>query len=240
MKLTENQKKYIKEWYGKCKAQDIATQLSLPLWRVYEAGKEIGVNKTLNPDFDISDVQEQIILGGIIGDGSFKKNGSNYYYRECHAVGEKDYLLWKFKQLYNLTTQRVYDIPSRYGHSPQLGFQTVNSPTFLRYVCLTKHEVITKLSELGYLIWILDDGWVASKERNSVHISVASGTLTDEELNAIINKGIELGLNGHVVGKKQKEVSFLKPNNKRIKEISLQFLHPFMDIMRKKILCLKC
>lgn len=238
--LTTEQESYFKSHYGKCRAKEISQKLNLPLSKVYKISRELGLNKKLNPTFEITDVQNQIILGGILGDGSFKKNGSNYYYRECHAIGEKDYLHWKFTKMYNLTTGKVYSLPSRNGHSPQLGFQTVNSPSFHPYVQMTKSEVINNLTELGYLIWILDDGWCSHRNQRSSNICVSSGTLTVEELNLLLKKGLELKLDGSIIGCKEKAISFRKHNNHRIKEIALQFLSPFMDIMIKKINGLKC
>lgn len=238
--MSIEQESYFKSHYGKYNSKEIAQELNLPLWKVYKIGTELGLNKKLNPTFEITDIQNQIILGGILGDGSFKKNGSNYYYRECHAIGEKDYLYWKFKQMYNLTTKKVYNLPSRNGHSPQLEFQTVNSPSFYPYVQMSRSKVINNLTELGYLIWILDDGWRSHHNQKYNHIYVSSGTLTDEELELILIKGLELGLNGNIIGHKEKAVSFGKRNNYRIKEIALQFLSPFTDIMIKKINRLEC
>lgn len=238
--LSEQQKSYIKQWYGKCKTKDIAKELHLPLWRVYKAGTELNVNKKLNPEFEINAIQHQILLGGILGDGSFKRNGPNYYYRECHAIGEKQYLQWKFDHMKNMTTGQIHNLPSRNGHSPQVEFQTVNSPSLTAYVNLTKAEVITQLTELGYLIWMLDDGWVCNRHKSSAYICVAAGTLTDEELDLLILQGKQLCLDGHVIGIKQKAVAFLSSNNLRIKKIALQFFSPFTDIMIKKINLLKC
>ena len=53
-----------------------------------------------NPIFHLNSLQEQIILGGKLGDGNFKPNGKkNYYYRESHASDEYEYLLWKMNAL---------------------------------------------------------------------------------------------------------------------------------------------
>lgn len=238
--LTTDQEEYFKDHYGKCRSKEIAKKLNLPLWKVYKIGTELGLNKKLNPILEINEIQNQIILGGILGDGSFKKNGSNYYYRECHAIGEKNYLYWKFEQMYNLTTKKIHKLPSRYGHSSQVEFQTINSPSFLPYIQMSKKEVINNLTELGYLIWMLDDGWRAHHNQKYSYICVASGTLTDEELQLILVKGLEFGLSGKVIGKKEKFISFGKCNNYRIKEIALKFFSPFMDIMVKKINRLQC
>ena len=225
--------------YGKIKAEEIAKYLDINIHKVYRIARDLNVVSHLNPQFELTEEQRQIILGGILGDGSFKKNGSNYYYRETHAIGEKDYMLWKFRKLYNLTTKRTYDIPARNGANPQLAIQTVNSPVWQQYVEMPRYEVINALTELGYAIWMLDDGWICRKAK-ACNISVAGGTLTDEELMLLIDKGKELGLDGHIVGIKEKAITFLRHNNARVREIMYSFFPETLDIVIKKINDLKC
>lgn len=225
--------------YGKMKAQDIANILGINIHKVYKVASRLNLTSHLNPQLELTKEQHQIILGGILGDGSFKKNGHNYYYRETHAVGEKDYMLWKFNKLYNLTTKKTYDIPARNGANPQLAIQTVNSPVWQQYVEMPRYEVINALTELGYAIWMLDDGWICRKAK-ACNISVAGGTLTDEELILLIAKGKELGLDGHIIGIKEKAITFLRHNNARVKEIMYSFFPKTLDIMIKKINDLRC
>lgn len=119
-----------------------------------------------------------------------------------------------------------------------MAFQTRNSPSFNRYLDMTIEEVIFALKTLGYLIWMLDDGWLCKKGK--YYISVAGGSLTFSQKNLLLEKGQEIGLNGHLVGIKSVDLAFLSDNNKRIKEIAYNYFPKSLDIMRKKINNLKC
>ena len=73
-KLTDEQKTYVENNYGKGKtAVQIAKELNVPLNSIYRFAQKKKLSKKLNPVFEITNFQEQIILGGILGDGSFKK-----------------------------------------------------------------------------------------------------------------------------------------------------------------------
>lgn len=54
-------------------APEIARELGLKTHQVYKAAYFFELGSDLNPEFEISDIQDQIILGGILGDGNFKR-----------------------------------------------------------------------------------------------------------------------------------------------------------------------
>lgn len=187
-----------------------------------------------NPEFTLTPKQHQIILGGIIGDGNLKKNGNNYYYRECHAIPEREYLEWKFNELGEVTTGHLQEIPARVPtQNPQVGFQTKCSPTFIKYAKLTKSEVISQMNELGVLIWMLDDGWLSKNCKNNL-ICIAKGTLTEEESNLMIDKLYECGLYASIQ-KSRGDFRLYYANNRRIKDLTYTYLPRTMDIVEKKI-----
>lgn len=230
--LTLEQQQILKDNYGKIKAKELAAMFNVSINTIYHAAKHLKLTQKLNPVFELTPEQHQIILGGILGDGNLKKNGKNHYYRECHAIGEEDYLRWKADQLGDITTGKIFDIPGR-GYSPQVGFQTKNSSTFTEYAEMNRMDVIEKIDELGFVIWLLDDGWIR-KNCKSRSMGIARGTLTDEEAEGLIIKASELGLSMHCVGSKQ-DFSLNSENNKRIKELVYKYFDSSMDIIQKKI-----
>ncbi len=231
--LTEEQQEILIENYGKITAKKLAEMFGVSIHTIYNAAKHLKITQKLNPVFSLTPEQHQIILGGILGDGNLKKNGTNHYYRECHAVGEREYLKWKANQLDGLTTGKIFNMPARNGFSPQVGFQTRNSSTFTKYANMSKLEVIKQLGELGFVIWLLDDGWI---RRNSkvCSIGVSRGTLTAEESEALIAKAAQLGLSMHCVGQ-SKDFSLTSINNAHIKEMVYKYFDSSMDIIQKKI-----
>lgn len=238
--LTEEQKIFVKEHYGCIKATKIAEELNVSIHSVYNFAKKENLSRSLSPVFDITMEQNQILLGGLLGDGSFKKNGSNYYYRECHAIPEKDYLIWKFNKLGNMTTGKIYDIPARVAtQNPQVGLQTKNSPSINKYANMTRKEAIKHLGELGLMIWILDDGWIRHHSKKC-DICVCAASFNNEELQEMLNKMEEIGLlKCHVTGTRSPDISIPSLNNNLIKRIAYKYFSKDMDIIKKKINDLK-
>lgn len=234
--LTLEQQQTLKDNYGKIKAKEFAEMFGVSINTIYHAAKNLGLTQALNPVFELSKEQHQIILGGILGDGSLKKNGNNHYYRECHAIGEQDYLMWKFEKLKNVTTGKIFDIPGR-GFSPQVGFQTRNSSTFSNYACMNRIDVIKSIDDLGFIIWALDDGWFRNNSNVGCY-GISRGTFSDEEAEELINKANSLGLTMHCIGSSQ-DFSLVSSNNARLKEIAYKYFDKSMDIIEKKINKLK-
>ncbi len=234
--LTSEQQEILAKEYGKIKAKDFAEIFGVSINTIYHAAKHMGLTQKLNPVFNLTQEQHQIILGGILGDGNLKKNGKNHYYRECHAIGEEEYLRWKAEQLKGITTGKIFDIPGR-GYSPQVGFQTKNSSTFTKYANMSRLEVINELDELGFVVWMLDDGWI--RRNSNVHsIGISRGSLSNIEADALITKAGTLGLSMHCVGQSG-DFSLTSKNNARIKEMAYKYLDKNIDIVKKKINDLK-
>lgn len=232
--LTDQQKEYVRKQYGKMSAKEIALNLDVSINAIYHFAQAEKLTKPLNPMFEITDRQKQILLGGILGDGSFKKNGSNYYYRECHALPEAEYLTWKYHELENMSTKRLYDIPARKEtQNDQIGMQTVNTPSLTPYAKMTRMKAINELDELGLIVWMLDDGWCRHNCK-SCCFGISAAAFSAKEIDAILLKLQEFGLEGHTIGRKQ-DISLTSKNNKTIKEIAYRYFPKNMDIIKKKI-----
>ena len=87
--ITHKVQQTIAELHGTKKAKDLADMFGVTVNQVYDIGIKFNVANKLNQVFDISGLQEQMILSGILGDGILKKNGRyNYYYSEYHGIGD--------------------------------------------------------------------------------------------------------------------------------------------------------
>lgn len=146
----------VRKWYGIKTAAEIAEMLNIPQNRVYSICRYLGL-KEENQTITFSHQQEQIILGGILGDGNIKRNGSNYYYRESHGRTELEYCYWKMEQLEPYISKGGFHITDK--RDGQMGFQTINSPTFSKYKEMEVTEVIQSLDAYGATVYLLDDGW---------------------------------------------------------------------------------
>lgn len=177
---TEKEIEFINEHYGKMKANEIARELNIPVNRVYKICQFLG-KKHLNIEVFLTEKQEQVILSGILGDGNIKRNGRNFYYRETHSKKEKDYVFWKYSILKEHISKSGFRIMD--NRDGQWGFQTINSPTFLKYKNMSTIDVINSLNEFGMLLYLLDDGW---SKPAGYYLSVAA--LSNEERINLLNK----------------------------------------------------
>ena len=146
----------VKKWYGIKTAGEIADMLLVSTNRVHNICRYLGL-KEVNQTVTFNHDQEQIILGGILGDGNIKRNGSNYYYRESHGRTELEYCYWKMETLEPYISKGGFHITDK--RDSQMGFQTINSPSFAKYKSMTTTEVIQSLDSFGATVFLLDDGW---------------------------------------------------------------------------------
>ena len=47
----------------------------------------------------LTQLEEAIILGSLLGDGHIEKRGNSYRFKIRHCKAQKDYIFWKYKQL---------------------------------------------------------------------------------------------------------------------------------------------
>jgi hypothetical protein len=110
----------------------------------------------------LSDVQQQVIIGCVLGDGYMRKK-THAHLQVTHSIKQKDYVDWKYKVLNNL----VIKPPSAYkGNGIRIGYRffTRNLPVLtpihdLFYSNGVKivpdHLILTPLS---IAVWYMDDG----------------------------------------------------------------------------------
>lgn len=191
-----------------------------------------------NPILNLTGLQEQIILGGKLGDGNFKPNGKhNYYYRESHAEDELEYLTGKMTVLGSdiIAKQGLYRI-KKAGFNVQqpYGFSTKTSPTFAKYAHMSIQDTINKLDYRGLIIFMLDDGWF-SKNSATGRFLISGGVLTESELTGICHKFAQYGVDGvHIIGKKRMDLSIPRRHNQTLHSMATTFIPEDTDIIRKK------
>lgn len=212
--------------------------MDVTLNQVYEVRKRYNLTDKQNPVFELNDLQKQILLGGKLGDGNFKKNGlNNYYYRESHAEDEKEYLEWKMNELGKdiIAKRGIYKIKKGGWNCQQpYGFSTKTSPTFTEYYNLSISETISKLDYRGLIMFMLDDGWYSnhSKEGN---FCISGGILTKENLTDLCYQFSKYNINGvHIVGIKRYDLSIPKENNYILYQMATNFIPNDIDIIKKK------
>ena len=230
--------KFIKENVNSLTNKQIAEALNISTSYVNTLKRKNNIASKIS--YEINEIQNQIILSGLLGDGNLKKNGKyNYYYRECHSIKESDYLHWKFEQLKPLTNNCsiTYQEPRRPTQNPQETFNTKTLKELIPYSKMSKSEIILNLNELGLLLYILDDGW--KHEHNtkisSYNICLAVHSLSIEE-NALLKKQYKniLGIESNLICSDLNTLSFPKTENEKFIEIINKYKMSELDVVIKK------
>lgn len=224
---TEKEINYIRENYGNKKAKEMALELGIPVHRVYKLSQAI-VGKKLSVIIHLTDVQEQVILSGILGDGNIKRNGSNYYYRESHSKKQIEYCHFKYEILKEHTSKSGFrQVDNRDG---QWGFQTINAVNLKDYKELSKCEVIDRLNQFGLLLYILDDGWLSKYTYN-----LSTGMLNEDEVVHLMNKfDKEFNIHCKLIGYKRSDISFAGYTEILVRSFK-KYIPNDIDIFRNKV-----
>ena len=246
--MTEEQiVEILKEKYGKVSAKIIAEECGIDqVYKVYRLAEKYGIrtNKVQNKTVgELSELQKQILIGGIFGDGSYKKQGNGYLYRECHALAESDYCNWKRLQLGKLTEGYVFSYSIRKsGLNEVLTFETMTTKDLEFYAKLNKNklEAIDYMDKIGFCLFILDDGWRVDKTDYNKGNLVFMLTIYqyEEELRMKIIKRFKklFGENSCTEnGIKRIDLRIHNDVSMQIAEIILELLGSDMDIVQKKL-----
>jgi len=118
------------------------------------------------------DIQQQVILGCILGDGYMRKK-THAHLQITHSIKQKEYVNWKYRILKNLVSGQ----PLRYrGNGKRVGyrFYTRNLPILSKYYkkfYIGGKKIIPKiinLTSLSLAVWYMDDG---SKSYNTCYFN---------------------------------------------------------------------
>jgi len=184
------------------------------------------------PDYRLTEDQQQLLLGGSLGDGSLRmQGGHSAHFRVAHASSQKDYLEWKHAMLapFGLAIGRV-------GNG--IGFSTLTMPALgdLRrelYDSLGRRAVkattLERLDGRGLAVWYADDGSLdgsyARWGNGKAHLNNKS--LGDEARVAVRSYLERIG-----VGRPRddgRRFSFNSEQTARLHRLIAQYLHPAID-----------
>lgn len=234
--ITKEKEQKVLSLYGKLKAKEIAREVSVTINQVYEVAKRHKITNKLNQKVTITYLQDQILLSGIMGDGRLKRNGRyNYYYSECHAMGEKDYLQWKFDNLGDLTkNSNIYGKNLNNEHNDALEFTTKTTPSLISYAELSYEEIIPKLNKEGLLLLLLDDGWFNNNSKKG-RFCLTAYQYERSVREMLKDRYIDvLKVDVHIVGIKRENIAFSSPDNPIFYKIATELMSDKLDIIQKK------
>ncbi len=116
---------------------------------------------SLEKGIRLTPTQEQIIYGSALGDGSCRLRRGKCSLRYLQGIKQKDYLLWKFKHLENISNV-VCEKPTKISFETKSYFE-LNTIWDSLYTGADKKRKVTseyleKLTPLSIACWYMDDG----------------------------------------------------------------------------------
>jgi len=121
-----------------------------------------------NTELELTDKQKQIIIGSLLGDAG--RGGENSIIKFKQSSSQKEYLMWKFNNLKNISTDAGVIIESkedkRYNKINEAYRFFTSANSFVEkcnnMLYKDKKEVsidyLESLEELGLAVWYMDDG----------------------------------------------------------------------------------
>ena len=241
-KLDEATVEKIHSLYNLYSAKELAKMFHCNINQVYHVKSEYSdIGYSLNTKINITPFQEQILLGGILGDGRLKKNGkNNVLYSECHALGEKEYLEWKFNNLGDLVSKtKIYGKNTNNKWSDAMEFTTKTTPSLIKFYLLSKDidKVIPKMGELALIIDLLDDGWFlknSNPKRFGSYCITAKQYTHKQRISLIRQWKTVCGIDFHEIGIKNTDLHSNVSESPKLARIILKYFPRDMDIISKK------
>ncbi len=145
----------------------------------------------------LTQVQKQIVVGLILGDGYLRKidGRKNAFLEINHGISQKFYVDWLYKQLENC----VRSIPkARRGNGNRIAYRFFTKSDFdftkfWKEFYHDKKKVLPKhfgLTPLSLAIWFMDDG---SKSKDSIYLNTQQFSLSDQkQLISILEKNFQI------------------------------------------------
>ena len=162
----------------------------------------------------LSDVQQQLILGCVLGDGYMRKK-VNAHLQITHSVKQKDYVDWKYRMLKNI----IVSAPKTYsGNEGRIGYRffTKSIPElteiYQKFYQNKKKVVpdVLHLTPLTLAVWYMDDG---SKSYRSCYFNSQMFDMISQQnlLDSLKQLGINAALNKDKTYKRIRISTFSTP-----------------------------
>ncbi len=114
---------------------------------------------------------EQILIGGLLGDGAvYKRSKNTAYYSEVHSIKQRGYTSWKNVRLGKLlrTKTRIYNQyeKQQMKYYKKISIHSKSLPELVPYRNLfypfgkkvVTKDILNRVNELGLTVWYCDDG----------------------------------------------------------------------------------
>jgi hypothetical protein len=191
------EKLQVSEWY-----------VRKPISKIIKQKRFISKLKSKNKEKSVSNSQIQCIYGSLLGDASLTKKKSTFCWQVSHCEKQKELLEHKANIL-SIKTHKYKKNKNSYSPNSIYYKSTYFNKLFLNKVyndCFINgnksitNKWLSKLDWEGIAYWFMDDG-CSYKYKNAKTVQVSFSTLSfsENEINLLINKFNNLGVNSHKV-----------------------------------------
>lgn len=204
------------------------------------------LNNYSNKIYNISEIEENIIIGSLLGDGTISLYGrsKNAYYREHGSVEQLNYRLWKYEKLKNLDFKinTNYKYPKISSHC-NIYFTNLYNKFYINKIkTITEDNIKLLTHPIGLACFYMDDGTLVidsvKRKDNSIYIfpRISLYTLSfSENENIILKNHLE-----NTFGIKTK-IKYRKDGKKTILEINKkEDVINFIDIVKPYVSEIPC
>jgi recombination protein RecA len=117
----------------------------------------------------LSDLQWEVILGGLMGDGSLSRAKSGYAgrYRFGHGVRQTEYADWKGSLFANVGTSRTTNANDAVFHdlTPLVELAELREAVYVGGKKVLSGDYLKRLTPLALAVWYMDDGTFAIRAK---------------------------------------------------------------------------
>ena len=189
---------------------------------------------------ELNNIQRDLIIGSLLGDGHIDKRETQPLFIVSHAENQKEYLYWKYELLKDLCNRSPLYIKPQdklfgdklYSCQAQYRLCTRIYDCLKEYRSMSKRELINNLNQFSLSIFALDDGYRAYSKWQ---ICLADIDIEDRIL-FVDNLKNEFGLVGTICNYDNRYVNLDSHSSIKLDDIILSNIPNDLDIIKYKIL----
>jgi len=166
------------------------THGTISLWRKKYSIKGINASHRKffdNPQIELSQRQQSIILGTLLGDGCLKTSNVSSYLTISHTYKQKEYLFWLYEELKSIcpTAPKSYISKGKYetwyfASESRKDLKEINDKIYTPKKAVNKWWA-DQIDELALAIWFMDDGTLSYINKKRSDFSFATNSFSEEE-----------------------------------------------------------
>lgn len=230
---------------------EIASKFELNSWNIAQLRQKhgiAGINARQReflrrpPSCPLSDRQQSILRGMLLGDGCLKPSGSRAYLSVSHSDKQLQYMTWIYDELRTI----CHNPPRQEIHHGKYQMHSLMSETRedlaqVRSILYVPHKMVVasyfeKLDDLGLAVWYMDDGSLGYINKTTLCYSLATNAFSESEqiiLKTLLksNFGIDVELRPSTsqTGKQQFTLAVTKASFDRFTDVVGRHIVPSMS-----------